>query len=61
MAFMNVWPRGKGFFQKISPLRMRFGKPILPPPESEASEAAYEKLTGELKGRVVEMWNELNT
>ncbi len=60
-GFYDVWPRGKGFFQKISPLRMRFGKPILPPPESEASEAAYEKLTGELKGRVVEMWNELNT
>ncbi|MGA8429411.1 MAG: AMP-binding protein [Candidatus Sulfotelmatobacter sp.] len=60
-GFYDVWPRGKGFIQKISPLRMRFGKPILPPVESEASEAAYEKLTAELKVKVVEMWNELKT
>jgi long-chain acyl-CoA synthetase len=58
-GFHEVWPRGKGFIQQISPLKMRFGKPILPPPESEASEAAYEKLTAELKARVVEMWEEL--
>ena len=38
---------------------MVFGDPILPPPESEASEAAYEKLTEELKARVVEMWKDL--
>jgi 1-acyl-sn-glycerol-3-phosphate acyltransferase len=55
----DVWPRGKGFFQKIAPLKMSFGKPIFPPPESEASEAAYEKLTTELKARVVEMWKQL--
>ena len=60
-GFYDVWPRGKGFFQKISPLRMRFGKPIFPPAESEASEATYEKLTAELKARVVEMWNDLKT
>jgi len=35
------------------------GDPILPPPESEASEAAYEKLTAELRARVVGMWEEL--
>ena len=58
-GFYDVWPRGKGFFREISPLRMRFGKPILPPAESEASEAAYEKLTAELKARVVAMWEEL--
>jgi long-chain acyl-CoA synthetase len=60
-GFHEVWPRGKGFIQKISPLKMRFGKPILPPPESEASEATYEKLTAELKTRVVEMWNALQS
>ena len=36
-----------------------FGKPIVPPPVSEASETAYEKLTAELKERVVQMWQEL--
>jgi hypothetical protein len=40
---------------------MVFGDPIAPPPESEASEAAYEKLTAELKTRVVEMWDGLRT
>jgi long-chain acyl-CoA synthetase len=58
-GFYDVWPRGKNFFQKIAPLKMQFGKPIMPPPESEASEAAYEKLTAELKTRVVEMWEGL--
>jgi hypothetical protein len=40
-------------------LKMIFGDPILPPPESEASEAAYEKLTSDLKARIVEMWEGL--
>jgi hypothetical protein len=38
---------------------MVLGNPIMPPPESEASEASYEKLTADLKARVVEMWQEL--
>jgi hypothetical protein len=38
---------------------MKIGKPIQPPPESQASEEAYAKLTTELKARVMEMWNEL--
>jgi hypothetical protein len=38
---------------------MVFGDPIQAPPESEASEEAYEKLTAELKGRVVQMWQGL--
>ena len=58
-GFYEAWPRGRNFFQKLSPLKMVFGKPILPPPESEASEAAYEKLTADLKARVVAMWEEL--
>jgi hypothetical protein len=36
-----------------------FGDPIMPPPESAASEEAYEKLTAELKSRVVAMWEGL--
>jgi hypothetical protein len=38
---------------------MVIGDPILPPPESEASEAAYEKLTADVKARIVTMWDEL--
>ena len=30
-----------------------------PPPLNEASEVAYERLTSELKSRVVTMWQEL--
>jgi long-chain acyl-CoA synthetase len=54
----DAWPRGKPF-QKFTPLKLRFGKPIVPPPESSASEEAYAKLTAELKERVVGMWEEL--
>ena len=54
----KVWPRTKPF-QGFSPVRLRFGDPIFPPPESGASEAAYEKLTAELKARIVAMWENL--
>jgi long-chain acyl-CoA synthetase len=57
-GFYDVWPRGKPF-QKFAPLRIRFGDAILPPPEAEASEAAYERLITEVRARVVEMWEEL--
>ena len=59
-GFYEVWPRGKKFFQKISPLEIVFGTPILPPPEPQASESAYEKLTAELKARIVMMWEKLH-
>jgi long-chain acyl-CoA synthetase len=58
-GFYEAWPRGKSFFQKLAPLKMTFGDPVFPPPESEASEAAYEKHTAELKVRIVEMWEKL--
>jgi long-chain acyl-CoA synthetase len=54
----DAWPRGEPF-QKFTPLKIRLGKPIMPPAESSASEEAYAKLTAELKVRVVEMWEEL--
>jgi long-chain acyl-CoA synthetase len=57
-GFYEVWPRHKPF-QGFAPLKIVIGDPILPPPESEASEAAYEKLTADLRTRVVEMWEEL--
>ena len=57
-GFYEVWPRNKPF-QGFRPLKIVFGDPILPPPESEASEAAYEKLTADLRARVVGMWEDL--
>jgi len=52
------WPRGKPF-QKMAPIRMKFGEPMLPPGEGEASEESYAKFTAELKARVVGMWDEI--
>lgn len=57
-GFYKAWPRNKAF-QGFTPLKMVFGDPIIPPSESDASEAAYEKLTAHLKAKVVEMWEEL--
>jgi long-chain acyl-CoA synthetase len=57
-GFQDAWPRGKTF-QKFAPLRMKIGTPLSPPPESQASEEAYAKLTAELKDRVVKMWEEI--
>jgi long-chain acyl-CoA synthetase len=57
-GFYEAWPRGKRF-QKFSPLKMKFGDPIYPPPEAEASEANYAQLIEKVKERVVEMWKEL--
>ena len=57
-GFYEAWPRNRKF-RGFVPLKIVFGDPISPPPESEASEQAYEKLTAELKRRIVEMWEEL--
>ena len=57
-GFYEAWPRGKSF-QKFAQMKITFGDPIQPPPESAASEAEYEKLTAEVKARVVGMWGEL--
>jgi len=57
-GFYEAWPRGKGF-QKFTPLQMTFGDTIYPPPEAKASEAAYTELTGELRRRVIRMWEQL--
>jgi long-chain acyl-CoA synthetase len=59
-GFYEVWPRNKPF-QGFAPLKIVIGDPILPPPEGEASEAAYENLTAELRARVVGMWEELRS
>jgi long-chain acyl-CoA synthetase len=57
-GFHDAWPRNRSF-QGFKPLKIEFGNPIYPPPESEASEAAYEKLTAELKVRVIANWEKL--
>jgi 1-acyl-sn-glycerol-3-phosphate acyltransferase len=57
-GFYEAWPRHKRF-PKFTHLQLVFGKSIAPPPASEASEAAYERLTSELKSRVVTMWRDL--
>jgi long-chain acyl-CoA synthetase len=57
-GFYEAWPRHKKF-PKFANLQLVFGKPIQPPPLNEASEAAYERLTSELKSTVVAMWRQL--
>jgi long-chain acyl-CoA synthetase len=57
-GFYEAWPRHKKF-PKFANLQMVFGKPIQPPPLSDASEAAYERLIAEVKSTVVAMWREL--
>ena len=57
-GFYESWPRNKSF-QKFAPLKVVIGDPITPPPESDASEQAYEKLTADLKARIVTMWEGL--
>ncbi len=59
-GFYDVWPRNQKF-RGFKPVKMVFGDPIFPLPESEASEAAYEKLTADLKARIVAMWETLRT
>jgi 1-acyl-sn-glycerol-3-phosphate acyltransferase len=59
-GFYEAWPRNQSF-QKFAPLKMAFGDPVYPPPEAEASESAYEKLTADLKARIVAMWEELRS
>jgi len=54
-GFFDAWPRGKSF-QKFAPLKIKFGKRMMPPPETEASEETYAKMTAELKARIVDMW-----
>ncbi len=57
-GFYKAWPRHKKF-PKFARLQLVFGKPIQPPQLNEASEAAYERLTSELKSSVVAMRQEL--
>jgi long-chain acyl-CoA synthetase len=57
-GFYETWPRGKSF-QKFARMKIAFGDPIQPLPESEASETEYVKLTADVKEQVVRMWDDL--
>lgn len=57
-GFYEAWPRNQNF-RGFTPLKMVFGDPIFPPPESEASEDTYQRLTADVKARVVGMWEKL--
>jgi len=57
-GFYEVWPRHKKF-PKFGNLRMTIGKPLVPPSAKEASEAAYERLTADLKATILAMWEDL--
>jgi long-chain acyl-CoA synthetase len=57
-GFHAAWPRGRSF-QRFARLTIQFGAPIYPPSEWGDAEAEYEKLTAELKARVVAMWEQL--
>jgi long-chain acyl-CoA synthetase len=57
-GFYEAWPRHKKY-PKFARLQLVFGKPIQPPPVSDASEAVYEQLTSDLKSTVVAMWKDL--
>jgi len=54
-GFYEAWPRHKKY-PKLVPLRLAIGKPITPPPRSDANETSYERLTAELKSTIATMW-----
>ena len=56
-GFFHAWPRG-GSFQRFAPLHIAIGDPIYPDP-AEPPEAAYNRLTAEMRERIVSMWEEL--
>jgi long-chain acyl-CoA synthetase len=57
-GFYEVWPRHQKL-PKFGPVEMTIGKPMMPPAESEANEATYERYTAEVKARVAVMGEEL--
>ena len=54
-GFFESMPRGRGF-QKLAPLRVTIGDPILPPESVTDPERQYADLIGEVRSRIVEMW-----
>lgn len=57
-GFYECWPRGKSF-QGFHHLQVEVLDPIYPDPK-EPAEKAYERLTAELRGRVVTAWERMH-
>ena len=57
-GFYDAWPRGKDF-QGFTHLQLQVLDPIYPDP-ALPPEAAYERITSELRARVVEAWEKLH-
>jgi long-chain acyl-CoA synthetase len=58
-GFFEAWPRGKGF-QKFAPLQIAFLDPVLPPVDLSKPEQAYERMMAEVRGRIVDKWQEMS-
>jgi long-chain acyl-CoA synthetase len=57
-GFFEAWPRGKRF-QKFAKLRAVVCDPVVPPPETPTAET-YERLTAELREKVVCEWEKMS-
>ncbi len=57
-GFHEAWPRGKGF-QKFAPLQITVCDPVVPPPGNPTSET-YERLTAELREKIVREWERMS-
>lgn len=58
-GFYEAWPRGKNFQGFNTHLQIEVLDPIYPDP-NEPAEKAYERITAELRGRVVEAWERMH-
>ena len=58
-GFYEAWPRGKQFQGFNTHLQIEVLDPIYPDPK-EPAEKAYERITAELRGRVVEAWERMH-
>jgi long-chain acyl-CoA synthetase len=58
-GFWDAWPRGQSF-QKFAPLRVMIGDPVYPPERFDDPEKAYAQMIGEVRARVVRMWEQIH-
>lgn len=57
-GFYEAWPRGKQF-QGFSHLQIEVLDPVYPDP-NETAEKAYERMTAELRGKIVDAWERMH-